>query len=985
METTVWRQLLPAHEQLVSVDRVAANVLVAVARVDGGLGTYSVRAFDALSGFVLADVSVDVAADGAKGDSNKSTSAKAVAVGASGKTKTSDVVVLLPGGAVARVDIGRGAVVWVAATVVKNSASPVDVQVAAGKVVVVGGGSVKLLSLADGSVLSDASPVVKSDVCFAQSDAAVVCNIVGGGAAAFVAGQKKSAALDPSALFESNVDASSLAIQKLSPNSNEYIVTSGSQSVVVTLEANGDAAVVTRRHRFNKVSRYDVPVYSATTGDKRNAFVARLVVPRGSDSANIELFDVEGQKEVGVFTFPADVGVTGNVASVCPRREITCWLEHVRNDDKIGLPDGKRHIHLDTVLKDSVPTMRILAIFQDGTVSLLQQGKGNNLNFKWSRDESLAHIVDSAFVDLPDRNQFSLEHDELNEPLKESQQLNAVSRYVRRWGTHLGQLTDLLIHLSERLAPKTDAAANGTLSLQADRLGFKKLLIVATSTGKLHALETHHGNTVWSRWNGGDRAYTAKDVQVLRTGAVKYPPVVGIFGNAQGESMVHRVNALTGADFVTVDVPAMLSLGSAEQIVLVPGREEKEHANVYAVIDAQNQISLYPNTKESVAAFDASLSSFYYYRVKNGETSVKGYIVEKKGTKYIGKAIWSIDLPEGEVVADFAAKDRTEPISSLGRVLGNRSVLYKYLNPNLLALATLRETKATSNVYLYLVDTVTGSILHHSAYAGAGNAGPGLDSIFLLQVDNSILLSYFNHGPDRAEILVEPETIGTEVDDGANKRKRNKGKKAGNYVKNTSPNVKGYEITVLEVYEMPKPDARVESDTYTSLSTKKPSFLQQTFVFPHQITAIGSTRTGAGITSREILFGLSSNQLYGVNLRILDPRRPVGVLTSEDKEEMLFPYAPVIQFNPKELASHVLEVAGIKTIVSSPSTLESTSIVVAYGLDLFLARRAPSKTFDLLSEDFGYVSLIATLVSLVVGIQVAKYYAERKRVYDQWK
>ncbi|KAJ3082800.1 hypothetical protein HDU99_001547, partial [Rhizoclosmatium hyalinum] len=145
------------------------------------------------------------------------------------------------------------------------------------------------------------------------------------------------------------------------------------------------------------------------------------------------------------------------------------------------------------------------------------------------------------------------------------------------------------------------------------------------------------------------------------------------------------------------------------------------------------------------------------------------------------------------------------------------------------------------------------------------------------------------------------------------------------------------------------------------------------------------TRTGAGITSREILFGLTSNQLYGVNLRILDPRRPTGPITSEDKEEMLFPYRATIDYNPKEFASHVLEVAGIKTIVSTPSSLESTSIVAAYGLDLFVVRRAPSKTFDLLSDDFGYVTLIVTLVSLVVGIQVAKHYAERKRVSDQWK
>ncbi|KAI9339677.1 hypothetical protein BDR26DRAFT_381388 [Obelidium mucronatum] len=657
-------------------------------------------------------------------------------------------------------------------------------------------------------------------------------------------------------------------------------------------------------------------------------------------------------------------------------------------------------IHLDTVLKDGVPTMRILAVFEDGTVSLLQQGKSSQLNAKWSRDESLAHIVDAAFVDLPDENMFSLENDELGEPLKDSKQRDPVSRLLKRWGSHAVQLQEYLTTLPTRFLPVlkgSSSTSNDTVPLFADRLGFRKLLVVVTSTGKIHALETEFGKSIWTRWVGSSYSYSANDLEVLRAGAVKFPPVVGIFGTSSisGDVIVHRINAITGADFVTEQVPAVTSLADADQIILVPGKEEKDHTNVYAVVDSENKITVYPNTNEAVDAFVAALPTFYYYRVKKGDPHVKGYIVDNQGKNFVGKPVWSIDLPEHEVVADFATKDRTEPVSSLGRVLGNRSVLYKYLNPNFLALATLRETKSSSNVYLYLIDTVTGSIYHHSAYVGAGHAAPGLDSIFILQVDNSIILSYYNHGPERAEILVEPETrVGLDMEDvkageGANKRRKKSSKKAagasGNVVKNTAPNVKGYEITVLEAYEMPKADARVESDTYTSFNVKKPSFLQQTYVFPHQITAIGATRTGAGITSREILFGLSSQQLYGVNLRILDPRRPYGAPTAEDKEEMLFPYRAVVDFNPKELASHVLEVAGIKTIVSTASTLESTSIVVAYGLDLFLTRRAPSKTFDLLSEDFGYFSLIMTLVCLVVGIQVAKYYAERKRVYDQWK
>ena len=46
------------------------------------------------------------------------------------------------------------------------------------------------------------------------------------------------------------------------------------------------------------------------------------------------------------------------------------------------------------------------------------------------------------------------------------------------------------------------------------------------------------------------------------------------------------------------------------------------------------------------------------------------------------------------------------------------------------------------------------------------------------------------------------------------------------------------------------------------------------------------------------------------------------------------------------------QVAKIRKVMTSPALLESTSLVFAYGLDLFFTRVAPSNTFDVLSESF---------------------------------
>jgi hypothetical protein len=70
--------------------------------------------------------------------------------------------------------------------------------------------------------------------------------------------------------------------------------------------------------------------------------------------------------------------------------------------------------------------------------------------------------------------------------------------------------------------------------------------------------------------------------------------------------------------------------------------------------------------------------------------------------------------------------------------------------------------------------------------------------------------------------------------------------------------------------------------------------------------------------------------------------------------------------------------------VTSPALLESTSIVFAYGLDLFLTRIAPSNTFDVLNENFNKAQLVLTVSGLAVAIMITKPMVARKRLRERW-
>lgn len=53
--------------------------------------------------------------------------------------------------------------------------------------------------------------------------------------------------------------------------------------------------------------------------------------------------------------------------------------------------------------------------------------------------------------------------------------------------------------------------------------------------------------------------------------------------------------------------------------------------------------------------------------------------------------------------------------------------------------------------------------------------------------------------------------------------------------------------------------------------------------------------------------------------------------------------------------------------------------------DVFVTRVAPSKTFDLLKEDFDYMLISIVLVALSVASVVVKHLSARKAIKQAWK
>ena len=64
---------------------------------------------------------------------------------------------------------------------------------------------------------------------------------------------------------------------------------------------------------------------------------------------------------------------------------------------------------------------------------------------------------------------------------------------------------------------------------------------------------------------------------------------------------------------------------------------------------------------------------------------------------------------------------------------------------------------------------------------------------------------------------------------------------------------------------------------------------------------------------------------------LLDPRRPI-LLQNQAREEGIIPYIPELQMPTENVINYNQSVVNIRGIYTAPSGLESTCLVVTYGL-----------------------------------------------------
>ena len=139
------------------------------------------------------------------------------------------------------------------------------------------------------------------------------------------------------------------------------------------------------------------------------------------------------------------------------------------------------------------------------------------------------------------------------------------------------------------------------------------------------------------------------------------------------------------------------------------------------------------------------------------------------------------------------------------------------------------------------------------------------------------------------------------------------------------------------------------------------------------VAAIGVTVTHRGISGHRLLMAGVDGQVYGIDRKTLDPRRPVGELKDSEKKEGLMQYSEFIPMITFMSLSYNQTLEDVKGIVTAPTDLESQSLVLVYGgPDIFFTRVSPSRGFDLLPDTFSRELLSLLVISLLFVLVVLK-------------
>jgi outer membrane protein assembly factor BamB len=579
------------------------------------------------------------------------------------------------------------------------------------------------------------------------------------------------------------------------------------------------------------------------------------------------------------------------------------------------------------------------------------------VNLEWSRFEGLATISSVEMVDLPlSESQTRIETE------FSAKDLNIVKAFFVRITTQIEEIRRSILGFVDRFIasgellkrsdvsitivikylfgddtalrqmqkPRPGSASVSDLALERDYFNLRKVIVASTLSGSLYGINNEDGSILWTLYVGDDvmplktQLGDNKMPLFIQRGTAYYQyssQAVVAFGlkNSQRARLI-VFNPITGELVNTFDRDGI------KRIELLPF-VDSEMLHPLFTIDSKSKNEIFPAANDVIFQHPVSIFSF---DIDSGK--IWGDYLDLNTLKLTSLWKAKLNFTPKEKFVFVAGKPSNQKTHSQGKVLGDRAVLYKYVNPNLVA--ALSFDSETSVLSVYMIDAFTGQILHTARHS---KVRPPFHAV---HCENFLVYTLWNDKNRRTE------------------------------------------LGVIELFEGLD---QTNAERFNSLSTtKRPlEVISKSFIFSQGVSAIQASDTEQGLSTRSLIIAMPFGGILEISRRFVDARRPLE-MTADLREEMIVPYMPELPVATEELINYNQSVSHIHGIKTAPSGLESTSLTFAYGMDLFYTRVTPSGTFDILKDDFDYVFISFVMISLIVMSFVVKRFWRVTSIRQAW-
>ncbi|KAK9816030.1 hypothetical protein WJX74_010737, partial [Apatococcus lobatus] len=509
-------------------------------------------------------------------------------------------------------------------------------------------------------------------------------------------------------------------------------------------------------------------------------------------------------------------------------------------------------------VKGQATQYRILVALEDKRFILIEDGK-----IIWTRQESLATLTSSIFLELPAKRSLATS-------LAQSVPLTLRERLEAEFLGIKGQLGFATAAEKARLG-SLKAIKSQRGRPDRDPTGFRKLMVAISEAGALHGIHTGDGRLLWTLPVALGQQALQPSVALLPWQSSHDPsraPTVALLVAGRPSELGARLLIVNGHSGVIQD-SLTLSV-QPQQIVAIPGlvREGLGEQSLHLLVDGVGstpRLHLLPDTPAARSHLARLTTDLHFWSLDPQTGALSGYAVDKKTLAAL--QIWSIQAAQaGQAALTVASQDPRDKIYSPVKVLGDKSLKVKYLNPNLLLVASGTPAGVSSDalgqevqaLHILLLDTVTGRPVFRQSHKGA--RGP----VKAVLCENWAIYQYWSITNHR------------------------------------------FEMAVVELYDQAHmgitiPDLLLHTSNATR-SAFDPIAIEasrQSFYLPSALKAFAVTRSARGATAKFLLFGTTSDQVYMMDKRQADPRRPMGKPTAQDMEERLAPYQELLPLIPQ--------------------------------------------------------------------------------------